>query len=166
VDAFTSKDTYVAMLAGADQQRMGDLDGRGNLSLQRLREFCKYILETALDQVTFTAELLELDTIQERIRAYVELEVARNRLSPKSSYVLIDVLLKGSISRGEVTRLTAMSERSARDLIGDLLARELLCSDSPKGILYLGFPSAAVPYYFPRLYPETVELGMETDRRS
>ena len=39
--------------------RRGDLDGRGNLILQGLNEFCEFFLETCVDQVTFMGSLLE-----------------------------------------------------------------------------------------------------------
>jgi len=156
-----TKDAYMAELASADQPRMGDLDGRGNLSQKRLDQFCKYILETALDQISFMSGLLELDTLQSRIKSYVTLESTRNKLAKESANVLIEVMLKGTIARGEAARITCLGERTARDVIADLLKRGLLSSESPKGVLTFACPPSVVPYYFPRLYPEAIEMGME-----
>jgi hypothetical protein len=38
-------------------------------------------------------------------------------------------------------------------LVGELLGRRLLISDSPKGRLRLEFPAEAAGHYFPNLYP-------------
>jgi Fic family protein len=46
-----SRADYMAKLANADAQRRGDLDGRGNLSLDGLNRFCRFFLETCLDQI-------------------------------------------------------------------------------------------------------------------
>ncbi len=43
----------------ADGPRRGDLDGRGNLSLQALQRFCEFFLTVCLDQVDFMAALLD-----------------------------------------------------------------------------------------------------------
>jgi hypothetical protein len=47
-----------------------------------------------------------------------------------------------------------MGERTARDLIKQLLDEELVVSDSPKGSLKFNIPPKVVGYYFPALYPE------------
>jgi hypothetical protein len=39
-----------------------------------------------------------------------------------------------------------------------LIEDRLMVSDLPKGPVRLGFPVKAVGYYFPRLYPEGVEM--------
>jgi hypothetical protein len=57
----------VAALASADRQRRNDLAGGGNLSDQGLSEFCRFFLNTAMDQVEFMTGLLDLDSMQERI---------------------------------------------------------------------------------------------------
>jgi hypothetical protein len=45
------------------------------------------------------------------------------------------------------------SPRTAQTVTGDLLQRGYLKSDSPKGNLYIGFPSEACAYFFPQLFP-------------
>ncbi len=54
-----------------------------------------------------------------------------------------------------------MPERTARNVVGDLLEQGLLTSLSQKRPVRMGFPAHAVGYYFPRLYPEGVEMAME-----
>ena len=64
-------------------------------------------------------------------------------------------MLKGELSRGDITHILGMPERSARNIIRDLLDLGLLVSPTPKGSLRMGFPISAVEFYFPRLYVET-----------
>jgi hypothetical protein len=45
------------------------------------------------------------------------------------------------------------SPRTGQKLVGELLGRRLLISDSPKGRLRLEFPAEAAGHYFPNLYP-------------
>src|SRR5262249_27554840 len=44
---------YKTMMDAAETPREGDYDGRGNLSLRRPREFARWFLRVALDQVRF-----------------------------------------------------------------------------------------------------------------
>ncbi|WP_417519159.1 hypothetical protein [Marinobacter sp.] len=50
---------YKAALAPANYPRQGSHDGRGPLSEERLALFCKFMLETALDQVHYISDLME-----------------------------------------------------------------------------------------------------------
>ncbi|WP_373049527.1 Fic family protein [Vulgatibacter sp.] len=151
---------YKQMLARADEPRMGDYDGRGNLSDRALGEFSVFFLETALDQVEFMSGLLDFGTVHNRIRGYVERRAAANELRPQAFHVIWQALLEGEIARGEVGRIAGMPDRTARLLIGELLSQGLLLSDSPKGLLRLGLPLHAVAYYFPRLFPEGIEESL------
>ena len=55
--------TYVSRLHNADRPRMGDYDGRGNLSTKTLAEFCEYVLRTAIDQIGFMTSVFECDDV-------------------------------------------------------------------------------------------------------
>ena len=154
-----NRDAYLAALAGADEHRRGDLDGRGNLSNQGLLDFCTFFLKTALDQVGFMAGLLDLDGLQRRMAGYVERQTSFGELPPESIYLLRDALLRGEIPRGEAARITGRPERSARRILRDLLDKHLLTADSEKGPVRLAFPVKVAGYYFPRLYPEGVEIA-------
>ena len=157
------RDDYRAVLAGADQPRSNDLDGRGNLSNEGLAAFCRFFLETAVDQVEFMSGLLELDGIQRRIMAYVEREATITRFPAQASVLLRDCYLRGEIPRREAGPIMRMPERTARRVLGRLLEEGLLAAEGPKKPLRLGFPIHAVGYYFPRLYPEGVELSGSKD---
>jgi Fic family protein len=156
------REQYLAALEDADHPRRGDLDGRGNLSDQSLRQFCELFFEIAEDQVAFMTDLLDLDTLEKRIIAYIEREAMVGKLQPEAGLLIRDVMLRGQIPRGEAARITGMAERTARDVVSKLLKRGLLTSPSPKGDLRWGLPTEAIAYYFPRLYPEGIELSLMT----
>ena len=136
----------------ADSPRRGDLDGRGNLSLQALTDFVSWFLRVCLDQVTFMQEQFELETLARRLRRYVE---QHPTLKPEAARILEDVLVRGEMPRGEAERASGLKERSARMVLGRLSEGGLLDSETPKGPVSLRFPAHAVDMLFPRLFPET-----------
>lgn len=156
-----NREEYLAALAGADQPRRGDLDGRGNLSQAGLFRFCKFFLNIAIDQIDFMANLMDLDGMQKRIKAVVDRRVSFGELKPEAGHLLRDVFLRGEIPRGEIPGIVGMPERSARRVVRSLLEKNYLVSDTEKGPVMLGFPASIVGYYFPRLYPEGVEASID-----
>ena len=46
------RNRYREVLAGADQPRWDDYDGRGSLSLRGLNEFCRFFLDVCADQIS------------------------------------------------------------------------------------------------------------------
>lgn len=63
---------YRAALANADEHRRNDLDGRGALTERGLAGFCEFTLRSALDQLDFMRELLDLDGMSRRIVGFAE----------------------------------------------------------------------------------------------
>jgi Fic family protein len=156
-----NREEYLASLAGADQPRRGDMDGRGNLSQAGLLGFCKFFLKMAIDQIDFMSGLLDLDGMQKRIQAVVDRQVSFGELKPEAGHLLRDIFLRGEIPRGEIPNIIGMPERSARRVVSSLLKKDYLVSNSEKGPVMLGFPASMVGYYFPRLYPEGVEASLD-----
>ncbi len=76
---------YLENLANADEPRRSDLDGRGNLSDAALHEFCRFFLSTALDQIRFMGELLDLQGLERRIKGYVDRRAGAKELSARGS---------------------------------------------------------------------------------
>lgn len=149
---------YKSMLANADSSRRGDFDGRGNLSEKALTEFSEFFFEVAADQITFMEKLLALDGLHKRIVSYVnrradEVLSDEKVLRPEAKYVLTEIMMRGEITRGEVPRLIGLGERTATDLISQLLEEELVTSDSHRASLRFHIPAKVVGYYFPDLYP-------------
>jgi Fic family protein len=129
---------------GADAPRNSDVAGRGNLSDEGLSQFCEFFLQTALDQVAFMNNLLELEN---RITAYIQRRATLNEIDPTSAFLLVDVLVRGEVARGEASRITGKPERTARRIVRILLEENLLTSGTPKGALRIGFPTKAIGYY-------------------
>ena len=77
--------SYKALLMAADGPRRNDLDGRGNLSLDALVEFCEFFLRTCVDQVEYMRSILEPAELLRRMEIFTEEEVRAGRL-PKGSF--------------------------------------------------------------------------------
>jgi Fic family protein len=147
-----SRTDYKRMMDYADAPRQGDLDGRGNLSQKALQEFVLWFLRVCLDQVTFMSGLFELDSLSQRLRAYVHRSAV---LKPETAGLLEEALVRGEFERGEIARITGVPERSARRVLNDVIQLGLLASDTPKGKVSLRFPAHVLEDLFPRLYPQT-----------
>ncbi|SKB15045.1 Filamentation induced by cAMP protein Fic [Planktothrix sp. PCC 11201] len=147
---------YRDLLMAADKRRWNDLDGRGNLTEAGLQKFCKFFLETCIDQVTFMRSLLEPSQLLNRIELYVEEEIRAGRLLERSFPLLKEALYSGSFERGQAATITGYKERQARTVLKKLVEAGLLVSDTPKGAVRLGFPTDVVERYFPKLYVPTI----------
>lgn len=144
---------YKRLLMDADEPRRGDLDGRGALSQGALIAFCRFFLETCLDQIRYMRDLLDPFELQRRMELYMRDEEAAGRLPKRGFSVLREALLCGELERGRVPGMIDTSERTARRLISTLVGKRLLVSESHKAPLRLGFPIDVVERWFPKLYP-------------
>lgn len=152
---------YKAALSWADAPRRNDLDGRGALSNEGLQKFCRFFLETCLDQVDYMGGLLQLEELVERVKRYLQLRgsgmipepAGAEPLRGEAARMLQEVLVRGQVARGEVLVASGLKERTGRNLLGQLLSEGLLLSDTPKGEVRLGFPIHAAGWFFPDLYP-------------
>jgi Fic family protein len=140
---------YKRRLDDADSPRRGDLDGRGNLSLEALIEFVTWFCRVALDQVTFMAELFDLDSLEARLGHYVEQTL---RLDEGAAALPLEVLRRGELARGEAPRVIGRPERTARTVLSKLVNAGLLSSETPKGALRLRFTTESADLLFPRLF--------------
>jgi Fic family protein len=146
-------DRYKAALTHADAQRRNDLDGRGNLSLEGLRSFCRFFIDVCIDQVEFMRKLLEPGEIIRRIELYVNDEVAARRLPKGSFEMLRETFYQGEVPRGRAPEITGYEERRARETLSALLAKGLLLAKGPKAPVSLGFPVFVLERWLPGLYP-------------
>lgn len=145
---------YRQLLAAADRQRLNDYDGRGNLTMKGLVDFCEFFLETCLDQVNFMDRLLEPQQLLNRMEAYVGIEIQQKELLPGSFLILKAVFLAGEMKRGNAAQASGYRDRQARAVLKRLLDRGLLVSDSPKGSVRLAFPIFFAERLFPQLWTE------------
>jgi len=145
-------DQYKKMLMAADEQRRGDLDGRGNLTQQGLNEFCEFFLKTCVDQVAFMEGLLEPTELLRRIEIWCEEEVRAKRL-PRGSWPLLkEAVITGEFPRGKAGSLTGYEARQARTVLSALIQQGYLTSDGHRSPVRLGFPAKIIDRWFPRLY--------------
>lgn len=157
-------DNYKARLAGADEPRKGDLDGRGNLSEKQLAEFCIYSLQTAIDQAKFMGKMFALDNLKFRAENYFQR--VRFDLKPESVHLFIHAFSMGEFERMEAGRITGLPERTSRDVLSSLLGEGFLVSDTPRGKVRVGFPMHALGSLLPNLYPAgDLDLDPEALRR-
>ncbi len=157
-----ARDNYKAMLAVADQQRQGDLDGRGYLSQRGLEKFCEYFLNICVEQIEYMSGLLDLDSLLKRVESYVQLRNAQLIPNPLSgSYqslrleatpIIQEVILHGELSRGDAAAFSGL-RRTGRDILKQLVDEKILVSDMPKGPVRFGLPVSMATWIFPELYP-------------
>jgi Fic family protein len=145
-------DGYRAALAAADEKRRNDTDGRGYLSAAALTAFCRFYLETCMDQLDFMAQRLEVDALLRRVHGATEMLEATGDLPKGSRYLLTEALLRGEMPRGDAARLIGKSPRTAQSVIRALLDSGHLTSPSEKGVLRLGFPRPALTAWLPGLF--------------
>ena len=145
-------DSYKALLQAADEPRRSDRDGRGNLTVAGLADFCRFFLDICIDQVTFMQSLLNPAELMNRIEVWTEEEIRAKRI-PKGSWRLLrEAILVGEFPRSRAADLTGYQDRQARTVLSELIAKGVLVSDTPKGAVRLGFPSTVVERWFPGLY--------------
>ena len=152
-----SQPRYYELLANADLHRRNDLDGRGNLSEEGLVAFCDYFLDMCMDQATFMSQLLDMQTMKDRIAACLAFESMRGEGSGIRMEALAPLhylFLGGPMERGAFKAMTGLASRTADRLLQALLGRDLLVSDTPKGAIRFSVPLHALRFYFPALWPE------------
>ena len=147
-----SVDNYKTMLQAADEPRRSDLDGRGNLTLAGLTEFCRYFLSTCIDQIDFMEGLLEPSELLRRMEIWAKEETAAKRLRKGSWPILRMAVLDGEFARGDAADFTGYATRQARTVLNDLINQGYLISETTRSPVRLGFPASVVDRWFPRLY--------------
>lgn len=149
---------YKTFLSMADTPRMGDRDGRGELSNAQLEQFVNFMLDTCLDQVLYMKEQLQLPTLEKRIENFI-FNASKKMYTieplPKHSDTLLKALLvKGEVKRAEVQEIIGTKDRVASSLIKELIGREYIKSDTPRGNIRIKFNTYFAMKIFPELIPE------------
>lgn len=152
-----SVDDYKSYLKHADMIKQGSYDGKGDLSTAALKEFVKYMLEVAEDQVDYMGGLLKTDGLADRIDQYVTFAntgVIGVESFPKGSVQIFKhLLVHGESSRGAMAQVIGASDRTTTTVIQELLRRDFIASPSPKGLIRLRFPAHMASFVFPELMP-------------
>jgi Fic family protein len=144
---------YKALLQAADEPRRGDLDGRGSLSEAALVDFNRFFLEQALDQVSFMANLIEVDRLQARILLHVREEAAVGRLDTGAEAVVRALFQSGELPRGEVEQLLGTSPRTRTRILKALFDLKILQADSHRAPIRLLFSAQNAERWMPGLFP-------------
>ena len=151
---------YYHFLQVADQFRENDYDGRGNLSDRGLAAFCRFFLETMLDQVRFMDGLIGLDGLRTRIERHFIYEVPRLRYGTEIGRIVTALVVDGEIARERVGTLTGRGATTCAQIIKQGLREGYFESPSEKGRLRIAFPPQALTSYFPNLF---IDLPVEQD---
>ena len=141
---------YKRMMDSADRPRQGDRDGRGNLSEAALRSFCGWFMEVMLDQIVFSAKLFDLAGLEDRYSRLIE-DVTGDA---RSGVLMRGVLRHGSLQRGDAPLILRVSERTARNVLTDLVKTGFLVSETPKTPVRAGFPLEYRERLFPNLFTD------------
>jgi Fic family protein len=142
-----NRDDYKDKLGAPDNVRRNDYDGRGALSRHYLIEFTEWFLDVCLDQVSFMSTLFELMDLHRRLNDYG----GAIGLSGAAQRILHRVFVSGEMPRGEAGQVTGLGDRAARMALKELIDSGLVNSSTPKGPVFLTFPSGSVDALFPRL---------------
>ena len=145
-----NRSQYYAKLAIADQDRQGDLDGRGTLSERSLIEFCEFFLSTMLDQMDFMLGIPKLDSV---ISRYARL---MHEVFPKKSELCLRIIKElwtfGETPRGKICEITGMSERASRAILSELESKGFVKSDSLKTPVHINISADISEQIFPNLF--------------
>lgn len=159
-----NRERYYDLLAQADAPRRGDLDGRGNLSLRGLEDFCAFFLKTAIDQVEFMHQALMPASMDRRIDLFVDRMVADGRMRTEARYILKELFARGELARADAERITGRSDKTLALITDNLLAQDLL-SRRKAGVAVVfepKYPIMISPWILPGLYPDGIEVEMKT----
>ena len=154
------REAYYFQLAGADEPRHGDLDGRGNLSEKRLWEWCQWFIGIAEDQVSFMEKMLHLSAMRKNIEALISFRSSQDREIRREAIApLYHLYLAGPTKRGDFLQMTGLGERTARSLLARLLKTGIVTSESHKAPVQLAFSLENLQFLLPNLYPEAATLN-------
>ncbi|MCV9964786.1 Fic family protein [Pararhizobium sp. BT-229] len=130
------RDEYKRLMDHADHPRMGDIDGRGNLSLRALTTFCEWFLSTIFEQIRFSEALFAPNALDARYRKLVASLVAEH-----SAPDVVSSLLAGK------------QTVSHPQLVEELVSRGFVSPGSAG--LCIRFPLEHHGALFPGLFAET-----------
>jgi Fic family protein len=146
-------------LANADKPRRGDLDGRGQLTQAGLFEFVGFMLETCLDQMSYTEQALNISNMRERLHTIFAWDerIKRAGLKQESARALHILLTQGTVSRADFKIFTGLPDRVATDQLRSLVQLGIVESATPKARdLYPGLPIWFAQLLFPDLHQRMV----------
>jgi Fic family protein len=100
---------------------------------ESLTAYCRFFLQTAIDETGYMLNILNHENVMQRLNIYINSLISKGEVRDESRLMLKTVFLSGELKRGEVLQLTGRPERTARRILGELLGKRMLISDTPKG---------------------------------
>lgn len=142
--------SYYEYLSLADAGRANAFDGRGNLSNRGLSDFCKFYLETMLDQMDFMLQLLKFENV---FLHYAEILKDDFKKQWEYAYRLLkEIWDRGELPRGKASEVTGLKERSSREILSMLENGGYIVSNSPKTPVRINVSVRISERIFPNLY--------------
>lgn len=152
-----SEERYRALLAAADEHRLGDLDGRGNLTQKGLIDWISYVMDVCIDQIEFMTQQLAVGGMRDRIEASVRYDREVLKLPVRSEVVnVLHYLFTSGIEmpRADFKAMSTLGDRVATQTLSSLLKLGYVATDSAYGNIRFAVPRHALRFYFPTLWPE------------
>lgn len=146
---------YYRMLALADRQREGDLDGRGQMSRKHYFAFIEFMLDVCHDQVDYMTSALNPAAMRERIvRSFKTNERLLDlKIRPQSAPAIHALIMAGSMPRNDLKTFTGLTPRPAIDELTRLIKAGLVVSPTPKSrTVTPGLPAWFAQDIFPDLH--------------
>jgi len=151
-------EAYKNNLSYADMSRQGERDGKGALSSNALAQYVEFMLDTALDQVSYMNKHLKLNALNSKIELFVQRVndglLGIDPLPKHSEKIFKYLLLSGECSRGKIPNIIGMKERTASRVTSELLKRDFIESDTKAGAIRLKIGTSMASFLFPMLVPE------------
>jgi Fic family protein len=151
------QNNYYVQLAGADQPRRGDVDGRGNLTEAGLLQFIEYFMRICIDQIEFMQSTLDMKNFEQRMVAMLAAESTKpetKSLKTEAAVPLAYLAASPTLDRTRFKGMMALPARTADRVLADLFKLKIVASKTPKGPIELALPLPLFRYLFPRLWPE------------
>ncbi len=146
---------YYQALSAADQSRLGDFDGRGQLSQKGLFDFMRFMLTVSLDQIHYMTQCLDPNYLRDRIdRAFkTDEKIIAAGIKPDSAKAIHILLSLGRVSRSDFKTFTGLGDRYAIAQLAKLIDIGLVESKTPKAReVYPGMPVWFAQLIFPDLH--------------
>jgi Fic family protein len=149
--------SYFDHLAAADSSRQGDLDGRGNLSMKGLHQWCEFFLDVIRGEVICSDALLTHHNLVKRVSSIVTSSIRRTPLheyAAQARHSTSETLWLGPISRRRFLENLKIPPRHGELVTQWLLDEGFLELCGPFEEVCCGFALDKLDNLLPGLFPE------------
>jgi hypothetical protein len=106
--------------------------------------------------------VMDPSNMLKRIEGFTDLMVLKGKMKPEAKFILVDLFLKGKISKTEAMRITNTSDKTIKLIASSLMEMDLLSAEKESRTMmyYAKYPISFSPLIFPGLYPSDKEVDM------